>query len=68
LTFRQHQQVASAMKKSFPYYYFIPVQILFVIVEDIVTLVLIIILYKINSIRMFNAQLTLRGYVICPII
>jgi hypothetical protein len=34
--------VASAMKKSFPFYYFIP-QILIVIVEDIVILVLIMI-------------------------
>ncbi|CAN5365586.1 hypothetical protein BH18THE2_BH18THE2_29230 [soil metagenome] len=32
------------------------------IVEDVVTL-LMIILYKINYIRTFNAQLTLRGYV-----
>jgi hypothetical protein len=62
--FRQHQQVALAM---FPYYYFIPSQILIAIVEDIVTL-LIIILDKIDSIRTFNVQLTLRGYVICPII
>jgi hypothetical protein len=31
------------MKKSFPFYYFIPAQILIVIVEDIVTRVLIMI-------------------------
>ena len=47
------------MKKSFPFYYFIPAQILIVIVEDIVTLVVIMILYKINSIRTFNVQLTI---------
>jgi hypothetical protein len=58
LTFRQHQQVALAMKKSFPFYYFIPARILIVIVEDIVTLVVIMILYKIDSIRTFNVQLT----------
>ena len=45
------------MKKSFPFYYFIPA--LIVIVEDIVTLVVIMILYKIDSIRTFNVQLTI---------